>query len=401
MKVSIILVGTELLNGGVVDTNSTYMAEELNKYGIKIKFKVVVGDKKSEICNAIDFCRKNSDLIIISGGLGPTLDDVTKEAVSEYLGKPLIIDEKELLELKEKFEKAGIEFKDLNLKEVEKPKGAKSFKNNVGMAPSIYIDDIVAFPGVPKELSDMFPKFLNWYVNEKKLLPDEIYIKDIITFGLAESILDATVREFFTENNIQYEFLIKDYGTLIRLQTSVKYKNKAKKIVEQIYDKIEEFIFGEDEDRLEIKVVNLLKDKKNTLSTAESCTGGMIASKIVSVPGASSIFYEGVVCYTEESKIKRLNVKQETLKKFTVVSQEVVEEMLEGLNTDIRIATTGIAGPNGGTGDKPVGLVYIGIKVGEKSYIDKKIFEGSREDVRKKATLQALFNLIKILEGKI
>ena len=188
MKVGVILVGTELLNGGTLDTNSLYIAEELNKYGMEIEFKITVRDFKEEIYRAIDYCKKYVDLIIMSGGLGPTLDDITKEVIADYVKKPLVVDEEELKELKDKFEKAGLKFKNLNIKEVEKPEGSVTFKNDVGMAPAVYIDDIVAFPGVPKELYNMLPKFLTWYAKEKKLLDDEIYIKDLITYGMAESL---------------------------------------------------------------------------------------------------------------------------------------------------------------------------------------------------------------------
>lgn len=401
MKASIILVGTELLNGKMVDTNSLYIAEELNKYGIEIEFKITVRDVKEEIYKTIDYCKKNTDLIIMSGGLGPTLDDITKEVIAEYVNKPLIVEEEELKELKEKFERAGIAFKNINVKEVEKPKGALSFKNDVGMAPAVFIDNIVAFPGVPRELYNMFPKFLNWYVREKKLLKDEIYIKDLITFGIAESLLDEAVREFFTEDGIYYEFLVKNYGILIRLQSKMSNKNKVEKIVKKIYNKIGDFVFGEDEDRLEKKVVELTKHLKLNISTAESCTGGMIASKLIDISGISDVFNEGIVTYSNESKMRRLGVKKETLEKFGAVSEETAREMLNGLKTDIGIATTGIAGPGGGSLEKPVGLVYIGIKVKEKIYIEKRVFKGDRNKIRERTTAQALFSLIKILSKEV
>lgn len=281
---------------------------------------------------------------------------------------------------------------------MEKPQGAVSFKNDVGMAPAIYIDGIAAFPGVPRELYNMFPKFISWYSKEKKLLKDGIYIKDILTFGMAESLLDESIREFFTEDGIYYEFLVKNYGILIRLQSTESNKNKVEKIVEKIYNKIGMYIFGEDEDRLEKKVVQMVTDLGMNISTAESCTGGMIASRLVDVPGVSSVLKEGVVTYSNEAKIKRLGVKKETLEKYGAVSEETAREMVLGLDSDIAIATTGIAGPDGGTQEKPVGLVYIGIRVKDKVYVERKIFNGSRNKVRERAMLQSLFSLIKILK---
>lgn len=401
MKVGVILVGTELLNGGMLDTNSLYIAEELNKYGLEMKFKITVRDFRDEIYSAIDYCKKNVDLIIISGGLGPTLDDITKEVIAEYVKKSLVVDNDELEELKEKFERAGLKFKTLNVKEVEKPEGAVTFKNDVGMAPAVYIDDIVAFPGVPKELYNMLPKFLDWYVKEKKILDDEIYIKDLITYGIAESLLYEAVREFFTEEGIYYEFLVKDYGILIRLQSKMSNKNKVEKIVKKIYNKIGEFIFGEDNDRLEKKVVELLKKLNMNISTAESCTGGMLASKLIDVPGISEVFYEGVVSYSNEAKINRLGVRKEILDKYGAVSEEVAKEMVMGLTTDVALSTTGIAGPDGGSEEKPVGLVYMGIRIKDKIYVEKRVFRGDRNKVRERTVSHTLFTLIKILNEDV
>ncbi len=401
MKVGVILVGTELLNGGTLDTNSLYIAEELNKYGMEIEFKITVRDFKEEIYRAIDYCKKYVNLIIMSGGLGPTLDDITKEVIADYVKKPLVVDKEELEELKDKFEKAGLKFKNLNIKEVEKPEGSVTFKNDVGMAPAVYIDDIVAFPGVPKELYNMLPKFLTWYTKEKKLLDDEIYIKDLITYGMAESLLDEAVREFFTEEGIYYEFLVKDYGILIRLQSKMSNKNKVEKIVKKIYNRIGEFIFGEDNDRLEKKVVELLQKLNLSISTAESCTGGMLASKLIDVPGVSDIFYEGVVSYSNEAKQKRLNVKAETLEKYGAVSEEVAKEMVLGLHTDVVLSTTGIAGPGGGSDEKPVGLVYMGIRIKDKIYVEKRVFRGDRNKIRERTVSHTLFTLIKILSEDV
>ncbi len=401
MKAAIILVGTELLNGAMVDTNSIYIAQELNKYGIELEMKFTVRDFKDEIYKTIDYCKKNVDLIIMSGGLGPTIDDITKEVIANYLGKKLIVEEEELKVLKEKFEKAHIAFKNINVKEVEKPEGAVSFTNDVGMAPAIYIDGIAAFPGVPRELYNMLPKFLVWYAKKNNLKVDEIYIKDLITFGLAESLIDESIRDLFTEDDIYYEFLVKDYGILIRMQTKASNKNKVEKIVKKIYNKIGEFIFGEDNDRLETKVVELIKRLKMDISVAESCTGGLLASTLIDVPGVSDILKEGIVSYSNQAKIERLGVRKETLENFGAVSEETAREMVLGLKSDIALSTTGIAGPGGGTKSKPVGLVYIGIRVKDKVYVEKRVFNGDRSRIRRKAVSQALFSLIKILNEDV
>ena len=401
MKAGIFLVGTELLNGATIDTNSIYIAEELNKYGIEIEFKMTVRDVMCEITKALTYAKKNVDLVILTGGLGPTDDDITKEAMAKFLKKKLVVDEKEKKELLKKY-KAYKNPNKTNFKEVEKPEGAVSFKNDVGMAPAVYIDGMVAFPGFPNELKNMFPKFLKYYVKENNL-KSQIYIKDIITYGIGESVLETTVKDLFTEGDIFYEFLVKDYGTLIRLQTKIENKKNVAKIVKKLYNRISEFIIGEDDDRIENTIYECLNlgEKSLTISTAESCTGGMVASKLIEVPGISENFIESIVSYSNEAKIKRLKVKKETLEKYGAVSEEVAREMLTGLKTDVGISTTGIAGPGGGTKDKPVGLVYIGIKVKNEVKVFKRELKGDRNKIRQRAMMHALYNLLKILSKKV
>ena len=398
MKAGIFLVGTELLNGATIDTNSIYIAEELNKYGIEIEFKMTVRDVMDEIVKALKYAKKNVDLVILTGGLGPTDDDITKEAMAKFLKKKLIIDEKEKAELLKKYKSYG-NLNKTNFKEVEKPEGAISFKNDVGMAPAVYVDGLVAFPGFPNELKNMFPKFLKYYVKENNL-ESQIYIKDIITYGIGESTLENTVKDLFTEEGIFYEFLVKDYGTLIRLQTGSKNKKNVEKIVKKLYNRISEFIIGEDNDSIENTIYECLNlgKKPLTISTAESCTGGMIASKLIEVPGISENFMEAIVSYSNEAKIKRLKVKKETLEKYGAVSEEVAREMLAGLKTDVAISTTGIAGPGGGSKEKPVGLVYIGIRVKDKIKIFRRELKGDRNKIRQRAMMHALYNLLKILK---
>ena len=398
MKAGIFLVGTELLNGATIDTNSIYIAEELNKYGIEIEFKMTVRDVMDEIVKALKYAKKNVDLVILTGGLGPTDDDITKEAMAKFLKKKLVVDEKEKKELLKKYKSYKNPNK-TNFKEVEKPEGAISFKNDVGMAPAVYVDGLVAFPGFPNELKNMFPKFLKYYVKENNL-KSQIYIKDIITYGIGESVLETTVKDLFTEGDIFYEFLVKDYGTLIRLQTKIENKKNVAKIVKKLYNRISEFIIGEDNDRIENTIYECLNsgEKPLTISTAESCTGGMIASKLIEVPGISENFIETIVSYSNEAKIKRLKVKKETLEKYGAVSEEVAREMLAGLKTDIGISTTGIAGPDGGTKNKPVGLVYIGIKVKDEVKVFRRELKGDRNKIRQRAMMHALYNLLKILK---
>ncbi|WP_281699457.1 CinA family nicotinamide mononucleotide deamidase-related protein [Cetobacterium somerae] len=398
MRCTLILVGTELLNGATLDTNSVFMAEELNKVGIKIDFKLTVGDSLEKIEKALVFAKQTSDLVILSGGLGATDDDLTKEAIRKFLNKKFIIDDGELEELKEKFKKLNIQFLDKNHKEVEKPEGAISIKNDVGMAPAFYIDGIAAFPGVPRELYNMFPKFLKFYTEKFCVDLDPIYIKDIIVSGIPESILEEKIKEYFIDPNIEYEFLVKDYGIIVRMQTSNRHKITVEKIKEKIYNSIGKYILGEDKEKIEDKIFNILKKKNYSLSVAESCTGGMLSSMFVTIPGISEYFQEGIITYSNESKVSRLKVDKNLIEKYGAVSKEVAEKMVNGLTTDVGISTTGVAGPGGGTQEKPVGLVYIGVKVKEKIVSFKFNFTGDREKIRKKAVLHSLFELYKILE---
>lgn len=396
MKAACILVGTELLNGAMVDTNSIYIAEELNKVGIELPYKMIVRDIKEEIIDAIQYFHSRVDIIIMSGGLGPTLDDITKDAIADFLGKKLIVDPEELKVLHQKFASRGLPILEMNTKEVEKPEGAISFENSVGMAPAIYIDKIAAFPGVPRELYDMFPKFLSYFIKEKNW-KHKIYIKDIITYGIPESVLENHVKDCFQEEGIFYEFLVKNYGILIRMQADAMKKNKVEKIKEKIYNIIGDFIIGEDSVKIEEKIVQYLKEKQWKISLAESCTGGLIADHFVRLAGVSEVFYEGIVSYDNEAKKKRLGVQKQTLDNDGAVSENTAREMLLGLSTEVAISTTGIAGPGGGSNEKPVGLVYIGIRVLDKTYVIKKIFHGNRQQIRQRTVLEALVSLFQIL----
>ncbi|MGL4977108.1 MAG: CinA family nicotinamide mononucleotide deamidase-related protein [Cetobacterium sp.] len=398
MRCALLMVGTELLNGATLDTNSIFIAEELNKFGIKIDYKITSGDSLENIIESLKFLKEKSELVIISGGLGATDDDLTKSAISKFLNKKLIVDEAELIELKNKFKKLNIQYLKKNEKEVEKPEGAISIKNDVGMAPAFFIDGIAAFPGVPKELYNMLPKFLKYYTEKFCKKIDPIYIKDIIVSGIPESILEEKIKHLFIEPNIEYEFLVKDYGIIVRMQALLTLKNTVEKIKEKIYNSIGSYILYEDNEKIEEKIYSILKNKKYSLSVAESCTGGLLSSTFVGVSGISEFFKEGIITYSNESKIERLNISKDIIERYGAVSKEVAESMVTGLNTDIGISTTGIAGPEGGSENKPVGLVYIGIKASGRITSFKFNFTGDREKIRKQASLHSLFELYKILE---
>lgn len=289
MKCVIITIGSELLNGKMVDTNSVYMAEELNKYGIEIAAKIVAGDTIDDILNAIEFADKTADLIITTGGLGPTIDDLTRDAISKYTGKELVLYKDEFTKLKERFILYNYVMPERNIRQVMFPAGSYIIENKKGTAAPFITGKIAAFPGVPEELKDSFPRYC-LKIAEDYSLKSKIYIKDILVWGLPESQLEKEILDIIeNEKEVFVEFLVKDFGIIVRLLVDDYKKSRAENLKNMIYGRIAEYIFGEDEDRIEKLVVQHLKDKKLKLKTAESCTGGLIAAKIVGVSGASEV----------------------------------------------------------------------------------------------------------------
>lgn len=398
MKCVIITIGSELLNGKMVDTNSVYMAEELNKYGIEIAAKIVAGDTIDDILNAIEFADKTADLIITTGGLGPTIDDLTRDAISKYTGKELVLYKDEFTKLKERFILYNYVMPERNIRQVMFPAGSYIIENKKGTAAPFITGKIAAFPGVPEELKDSFPRYC-LKIAEDYSLKSKIYIKDILVWGLPESQLEKEILDIIeNEKEVFVEFLVKDFGIIVRLLVDDYKKSRAENLKNMIYGRIAEYIFGEDEDRIEKLVVQHLKDKKLKLKTAESCTGGLIAAQIVGVSGASEVFESGVITYSNESKMEYLNVKSETLKNHGAVSKECVYEMVKGINCSTGIAISGIAGPDGGTTEKPVGTVVIGIKINDKIVIETFLLRGDRNKIRERACMSALNMFLKELK---
>ncbi len=399
MKAYLILVGSELLNGAMIDTNSIYMASVLNEAGIEVSGKIMVHDKVDEIVDIISYVYNKVDLVILSGGLGPTVDDLTKEAISGFLKKDLVVDELHKSEMERKFSERGIKVLAKNLKEVSVIEGSKVFYNEPGIAPAFCIDKIVAFPGVPVELKNMFPKYID-FIKEKYSLKKSLIVKDFIVWGIPESVLEEKVISLFTDEKVFLEFLVKDYGIVLRLVTQEENKDLIEDLSNSLYDILGEAILYERNRPSEEVLVEELINKKLSISLAESCTGGLICEKLVSVSGASKVLTEGLVTYSNEAKVKRLGVKKETLHDFGAVSEETVREMLEGLETDIGIAVSGVAGPLGGTIEKPVGTVFIGIKFKNEYIITKHLFKGDREKIRLRASYEAISSLLKTLKKR-
>lgn len=405
MKAELISIGTEILLGDIVNTNAQFLAKELAVLGIDVYHQSVIGDNEERILKAFKEAFDRCDIIITTGGLGPTQDDLTKELGAKYFNRKLILHEPSLEWIKKYLDINEEEVLEANKNQAYFPEGSIILPNEKGTAPGAIISEnnktLIILPGPPKEMKAMFSNHVTKYLS--KLTKDIIKSKTLRIFGIGESLMAKKLDDIIKNSkNPTVAPYAKEYEVTLRITAKEKSEEKCDELIKNKVDEIKsligEYIYGEDETSLENVVAELLCKKKLSISTAESCTGGMIAATLISYPGISEIFKEGVVTYSNESKVKRLGVKEETLSKFGAVSEETAREMVMGiaksLNTDIAISSTGIAGPGGGTEDKPVGLVYIGIYIKGNIIIERLNLQGDREAIRKKATLNAL-NLLR------
>lgn len=405
MKAELISIGTEILLGDIVNTNAQFLAKELAVLGIDVYHQSVIGDNEERILKAFKEAFDRCDIIITTGGLGPTQDDLTKELGAKYFNRKLILHEPSLEWIKKYLDINEEEVLEANKNQAYFPEGSIILPNEKGTAPGAIICEnnktLIILPGPPKEMEAMFSNHVTKYLS--KLTNDIIKSKTLRIFGIGESLMAKKLDDIIKNSkNPTVAPYAKEYEVTLRITAKEKSEEKCDELMKNKVDEIKsligEYIYGEDETSLENVVAELLCKKKLSISIAESCTGGMIAATLISYPGISEIFKEGVVTYSNEAKVKRLGVKEETLSKFGAVSEETAREMVMGiaksLNTDIAISSTGIAGPGGGTEDKPVGLVYIGIYIKGDIIVERLNLKGDREAVRKKATLNAL-NLLR------
>ena len=396
MKTAIITVGKEVLTGKTINTNLATISRRLNEIGIDVSRSIVIDDIKEEYYSILDFC--NSDLIIFTGGLGPTVDDITRETVIDYFKVETYLDENILNDIKEYFKRIKVKLEDTNDKQAYFPKDSIILNNELGTAPGVIfkVDNktIVLFPGPPHEMKPMLDELIIYL---KKELDIKLYSKGFRMVGTGESTMEKALTGFYELHPLVNVAPYASIGEIKYVFTSEN-KEELLKTMNEFYDKFSEFIYGNLDDSLEGVIVKKLIDEKMTISMAESCTGGMLASKIVNVSGSSEIFKESFVTYSNKAKTKYLGVKEKTLNSLGAVSEDVAYEMASGLAeetlSDIAISITGIAGPTGDTPEKPIGLTYFGLsnKGTIKTY--KKIFNGNREMIRIRATIFAL-NLIR------
>lgn len=401
MNCEIICVGTELLLGDIVNTNAQYLAQKLSLAGVDVYHQIVVGDNLERLVDAINTASKRADIIITTGGLGPTDDDITRYGIAKALGVEVVLDEPSLKKIKEIFMRSGRPMPSINERQAYIPAGSRAIENNNGTAPGIigeYGNKIyIALPGPPREMKPMFEEHILPYLMEKSNYT--IKSRTLKVIGIGESAIQETLGEIMlNQKNPTIALYAKDGEVHIRITSKEKNLIEADKKIKEIENKIVNIlknnVYGYDNDSLESVVNDLLQKRKLTVSFAESCTGGMISSRFTDIPNASVSFLNGIVCYSNEAKINILGVKRETIEKYGAVSMETAEEMARCIRkiskTDIGLSVTGIAGPTGGTEKKPVGLCYIGIDTGNEVKVFSNIFNGNRNKIRQLAVTKAL-----------
>ncbi len=371
MKSEIICVGTEILLGDIVNTNSQYISKNLNELGLSVLYHTVTGDNPLRLKEAFKQAFERSDIIIATGGLGPTQDDLTKETAAELMGVELEINDEWMQKLQIMF---GDRMTPNNLKQAYLPEGAIMLNNNNGTAPGVIIENeektkaIILLPGPPKEMVPMFDEQVLPYLMKKS--GKSFYSRYYMITGYGESALEYQLMDIIDkQTNPTIATYAKENGVLLRVTANAQSKKEADKFLDKyeevITSRVGDGIFANEDVSLSKVMIDLLKENKLKFAAAESCTGGIISAAITENPGSSEVFYGGFVTYSNEAKIKVLGVKKQTLDTFGAVSEQTAIEMVQGLvrlsGVDAAIAVTGIAGPGGGSKDKPVGLVYISV----------------------------------------
>jgi len=410
MQVEIITIGDELLIGQVVDTNSAWIGEQLNLIGLRVVQITSISDQREHILKALEQAAGRAEIILITGGLGPTSDDITKPTLSEYFNSPLVFHPEVLEEVERMFASRGLPVTKVNRKQAEVPENATVMPNHNGTAPGMWFEKdgriYVSMPGVPFEMKGIMT---NYVLPElaKRSTSQAIYHKTVLTQGLGESMVAARIEDWekALPGNIKLAYLPQPGMVRLRLTGTGTDPDTVKKQVDEEAEKliplIGELIYGYNEDKLESIIGRLLKEKNATLSTAESCTGGYVAHLITSIAGSSDYYYGSIIAYHNNIKQSHLGVKETVLQDFGAVSREVVMAMAEGarkkLGTDYAISTSGIAGPDGGTPEKPVGTVWIA--VASPSGIEAKLLHLGPNRMR---TIQmAAFNVLNMLRKEL
>jgi nicotinamide-nucleotide amidase len=402
VNAGIISVGNELLMGFTLDSNSTWIARKLLDLGIKVDLKLTIADNEGEILEAFKTLSSRCDVILCTGGLGPTSDDVTKSAYCDFIQAGLELNEDYLEELKKKFEDRQLVMSDSNREQAMVPDKGETIPNSLGSALGLKSVDeesrIYVMPGVPSEMKRMMEETV---LPELEQLPrDELHVTTIRLTGIMESALYDQVKDLLNDNIVKVAFLPGFLGVDVRLMS--RDKDSLLELSGQFFDRLGNYVYAEDWETLEDAVGRLLIERGLTLATAESCTGGLLGNRITNVAGSSEYYLGGIVSYSDAAKMNLLGVSQETLKEFGAVSEETAQEMALGarrvLQSDVGVSITGIAGPTGGTEDKPVGLVYIAVDVAGDVAVRKFVFSEDRR-YNKELSAQAALNLVRMSMG--
>ncbi len=402
MTVEIIAVGTEILLGNIVNTNAAYLAEKCAGLGLSCYHQDVVGDNEERLCDTIKTALSRADILLLSGGLGPTQDDLTKEAAAKVMGKTLYLHEESRDAIRLFFEKRGLEITDNNWKQAMVPEGCIVVENPNGTAPGIIMAEngkhVILMPGPPNELVPMFENSIMPYLS--KLQSCVIYSQTVKICGVGESKLETMVRDLIeNQTNPTIATYAKTGEVHLRVTARAEDEKEAKKLVKPVVKELKgrfgsSIYTTDDAVTLEKSVVDLLLANHLTICTVESCTGGLLAARLVNVPGVSEVFKAGYITYSNKAKRRLLGVKKSLLLKHGAVSEQVAKEMARGAalisKADVTVSVTGIAGPDGGTEEKPVGLVYMGCSVCGRVTVKKCQFSGSRGKIRENTVSAAL-----------
>lgn len=402
LSAEIIAIGSELLTPTKTDTNSLWLTEKLNENGIEVKLKTIVGDDELRLKETIKDALNRSDVVITTGGLGPTEDDITRKISADAIGRKLIFREDILADISKKFWKMNREMPEINKRQAFIIENAEVLPNPNGSAPGMSVEInnkyLIVLPGPPRELEPMFENFV---LPKLKQTAGEIFVKRkvIRVAGMGESAVDELIAPIYTQyKNPQTSTLFNRSEIEIQLTAQGKTESEADNLLEELANKIIEklgiAVFAGNGELMEEVVGQLLIENGKTLGVAESCTGGLIAQRLTEIPGSSKFFIEGIVAYANAAKIRTLNVAPDLIERFGAVSAEVAEAMSKGIlertDTDFAISVTGVAGPTGGTEDKPVGLVFIGYADKYEVKSIKLNLPGDRHLIRWRASQAAL-----------
>ena len=405
MKTAILSVGTEILFGQIVNTNTVYLSQQMNMLGFDVMYHYTVGDNPMRVEEMIDLAFQDCDLILTTGGLGPTQDDLTKEVACKALDDELVMMDDVLEEIEKYFQTLGREMTENNKKQAIMPSRATVFHNDAGTAPGFALEKdgkyIVCMPGPPREMTRMFQKSVVPFL--QRMSQGSLYYRQIRFFGIGESMLETKLMDLIdNQTDPTLATYAKEGECSLRIASKRDAEEEAKQAVEEMMEQVKErvghYIYSCDNEELSQVVACKLMDKGLSLSSAESCTGGMFASTMTDIPGISQCFDRGLVTYSNQAKMEELGVRAETLEKFGAVSEETALEMVEGLqrvsSSDVCISVTGIAGPGGGTEEKPVGLVYIGFAYGDKKLCKKIQMRNVNRNWNRHYALLCMLNVI-------